>query len=101
VGEKFTLKEIAKLIKLCKTNDVSSLKVQGLEISIGATASSPMTPNAHARGSAKKALEVEEKGSLQEQMNLAERVIETMHVEDPAAFEAMLISRELGEEKNN
>lgn len=101
VTEKFTLKDIAKLIRVCKTNGVSHYEYGDLKLSFDVTENPSKTPSPQARGSAKKAIQIEEKGSLQEQMNLAQHVLETLHVEDPAAFEALLIDREISEAKEN
>lgn len=54
-----------------------------------------------ARGSDKKAQDIENKSDLQGQFDLAAAIVETLHVEDPAAYEAMMIRGELGEEKNH
>lgn len=97
----YSIKELAKLIKLCKTNNVSSLKYDGIELSIGVPSQESMTPAPQARGSAKKALQVTEKSDLQLQFNEAKAIAETLHVEDPVAYERMLIEGELSEAKEN
>lgn len=80
---------------------VSTLKYGDIEFCMGEASQLPMTPAPHARGSAKKAMQVTEKADLQSQFDLAQLTAETLHVEDPAAYEAMLIQGELGEEKNH
>lgn len=95
-----SLKELAKLIKICKNEGVSSLKYGELQISIGTTENLPMTPKHQARRSAK-AEQVTETANLQSQYDLAREISETLHVEDPVAYESMLINGELGEAKEN
>ncbi|MFN9976621.1 MAG: hypothetical protein ACK58T_42645 [Phycisphaerae bacterium] len=98
---KYSLKELATLIKLCKKNGVS-LKYDGLEIlSVDVLSQGSTTPAPQARGSAKKALEVTEKAALQLQFDEAQEIAETLHVEDPVAYERMLIEGELGETKED
>lgn len=96
-----SLKELAKLIKICKTEGVSSLQYGEIQLSMVAPEKPSMTPAPQARGSAKKALEVSEKQDLQTQFDLARESIEVMHVEDPVGFEQALINGELDEAKEN
>lgn len=93
-----TLKELAKLIKICNTEGVSSLKFEGIELSLGVAENSFKTPAPQARGSAKKALEVQVKQEQQSFINLAQEMEETLLIEDPSAYERMLINGELKDE---
>jgi hypothetical protein len=94
-------KELAKLIKICKNEGVSSLKFGEVHISMTPTENLVMTPSPQARGSAKKAEKITTKASLQMQYDEAQLLAETLHVEDPAAFEKMLIDGEFSEAKEN
>lgn len=97
----FSIKELEKLIKICKNMGVSSLKYGDLQLSIGVTENSPMTPAPQARGSAKKASQIAELALLQEQYDSARHALETLHVENPSAYEALLMQGALGEEKDH
>jgi chemotaxis protein CheY-P-specific phosphatase CheC len=101
VNKTISVKELAKLIKVCKNEGVSRLKYGDIEVSIGMTENLPMTPSPQARGSAKKAEKIEAKAYLQMQYDEARVLAETLHVEDPAAFEKMLIDGEFSEAKEN
>lgn len=90
-----SLKELAKLIKICKNDGVSHLKYGDIELSMIEPEKPFMTPAPQVRGSAKKAKEIEEKGKLQEGFNLSQDVYETLHIENPALAEEMLIRGEL------
>lgn len=99
-----TLKQLEKLAKICKTKGVSieffqdgSLK----KISKDVPDQSSLTPAPQARVSAKKASQIEEAGNLQDQYDKSTQEIETLHVEDPSAYEALLMQGALGEEKIN
>lgn len=98
---KLTLKELEKLIKVCKTMGVSKFKYGDIEFCMGEASQPTMTPAPQARGSAKKAKAITDHTELQAQYDLVQAVAETLHVEDPSAYEAMLIQGELGEEKNH
>ena len=80
---------------------VSSLKYGEIELSLDLPEKKSKTTNAQVRASTKKAGLVEEKAEYQAQYDLAGAIAETLHVEDPHAYEAMLMRGELGEEKNN
>jgi len=97
----FSLKELAKIIKICKNDGVSYFEYGDLKIRIGAPEQPPITPAPLARVSAKKVLQIAEKADLQSQYDSSKDALETMHVEDPSAYEALLIQGALGEEKNH
>jgi len=101
MDNKISLKELAKIIKLCKDNGVSNLEFENLKLRMTDASPQVMTPAPQARGSAKKAKAITEKADLQSQYDVAQVVAETLHVEDPVAYEAMLMRGELGEEKNH
>jgi len=101
MNKPISVKELAKLIKICKNMGVSSLKYGEIELSLDAPDKPSCTPTTQARGSNRKAQAVTEIAGLQAQHNLAQEIVETLHVEDPAAYEAMLIRGEFGEEKNH
>jgi len=101
VNKQFSLKEIDKIIKSCKAKGVLFFKYGELEISFDTPEKLSRTTRTQARVSTKKSGLVEEKANFQAQFDLAKEVAETLHVEDPSLYEAMLIRGELGEEKNN
>lgn len=99
VEDKLTIKDIAKLIRLCRANGVSSLKFGVLELSIGTTDHLSITPSPQVRGSAKKAIEVSEIAATQMQFDEAQEMASTLHLEDPLSFEQLLAAN--GLEKEN
>jgi len=98
--KEITIKDLAKIIKLCKSNGISSLKYGDIEISIAVPEKPAVTSYPQARGSAKKAKIVAEKADLQDQFDRASEDLETLHLEDPAGYEALLIRGELGVENH-
>lgn len=100
VKDKFSLKELEKLIKICKKQGVSELKHGDFQISFDVPDKASNTPIALAGGS-KKTKEVTEQAHLQEEFNSARDQIDTLHVENPLAYEEALYRGELGEEKNH
>lgn len=98
--KEFTLKEIEKLVKLCKKSGVSSLKLGEIEINLSEAASFDSKPRFKARASAKGKSE-EERGQLQAQLNTASDTLETLHLEDPLAYERLLLEGELRETEVN
>lgn len=98
---KFSTKELAKLIKICKNNNVSSITFGEIQLSFGATENPPKTPRPQARGLEKAAKEIEELGRVQEQYNSARAFTESLQLEDPLKYEQMLMDRELIEEENH
>ena len=94
------IKDIAKLIKLCKANGVSSLKFEGLELSMTATDNPVNAPLPQARGSAKKALKIAEDVSEQMRFEDSNELVSTLMLQDPAAYEQMLAAGEIEEEVN-
>lgn len=77
------------------------MQYDGLVIDCRDSEKARQIPSPQARGSAKKAKEVEEKGKLQEQFDIANGIAESLHLEDPKAFEEMLIRGELAKEENH
>lgn len=90
-------KSLIKLVKACARLGVHSLEYQGIKIVMGEKANLPPTPSP-AKGIGKKQAEVSDKAELQQQFDFAREHIETLHVEDPVAFEENLIRGEFGEE---
>ena len=101
MNKALSLKELAKLIKICKNDGVSSLEYGDLKLSMVVPDQSSMTPAPQARASAKKASQITERASLQSQFNDSQMALETLHVEDPVLHEALLMQGALGEEKIN
>lgn len=101
MSKSLSVKDLAKLIKVCKENGVSSLRYEGVELSLGDTQSSSRATVPQPRGSAKKAAVIQEKENLQSQYDNAKDVLGTLHLEDPAAFEKMLTQGEIGAEENH
>jgi hypothetical protein len=102
VDKKISVANIIKLMRECRKHN-AYLNFNDLIIDCRASEKDLQIPNPQARGSAKKAQAaqvVTDKSIAQEQYNFATEMIETLHVEDPAAFETMLIQGELGEEKD-
>jgi hypothetical protein len=67
VNNVISVKELAKLIEICKNKGVSKFKRNAdgsFEFSIGVTENLPMTPSPQARGSAKKAEKIGKKKSI-------------------------------------
>ena len=98
VSSPLDVKDIAKLIRLCKANGVSSLKYEGLELSMAQTDNLAIAPLPQARGSATKALRIAEDVSRQMKFEDSEELISTLMLQDPAAYEQMLAAGELEEE---
>lgn len=98
---KFSTKELAKLIKICKNNNVSSLKFGDIQLSFGVTENPSRTALPQARGSEKAGKEIEERGKLQEGFNASRVFAESLQLEDPLKYEQMLMDRELIEEENH
>lgn len=103
MNEKFTLKDLSKLIKICKNNNVSHVKYGEIELKLNIDATeNPSIPNAsQASESDKKAKENEEKGALQEQYNHAQSSLDSLQLEDPLEYERQLMDRELIENKKH
>lgn len=101
MNKPFSLKELAKLIKICKNDGVSYLEYGDLKLSMDVPDKSSITPAPQARASAKKASQITDKASVQTQFDDAQQALETLHVEDPSAYEALLMQGALGEEKIN
>jgi len=97
----FSLKELAKLIKICKNDGVSCLEYGNVKISMSSPEKQLMTPAPLARASAKKVSKISESAELQSQYDESRVALETLHVEDPVAYEALLIQGALDEEKNH
>lgn len=89
------IKNLRKLVKICKDNGVSHFKRGDLVIRFDVAANPSITTVPQARGSAKKASLERERGILQEQLNLAELETETLHIENPVQYEEMLMRQEL------
>lgn len=98
--EKFSVAEIKKLMRECKKSR-SFLKIGDLIIDCREQGQSQTEPVPKAIGSSKKAKDIEEKGQLQDQHDTASEIMSTLHVQDPAAYEQMLLRNELGEDKNH
>lgn len=96
-----SLKELAKIIKICKNDGVSSLEYGNLKISMITPEKGIMTPAPQASASAKKASQITEKANVQSQYDDVQQVLETLHVEDPVRYEALLMQGALGDEKIN
>lgn len=79
---------------------VSSLKYGEIELGFGETENPPRTPMKQARASAK-AEQITETAEYQEQSDSVQAMLDTLHIEDPAAYETALVREELGEEKNH
>jgi hypothetical protein len=97
------LKKLENFLKKCQTNGVfiREIEFEGIKLSIDVPAKLSMTPVLPAKGSEKKATAIEAKADLQQQYDFSRDAVETLHVEDPSAYEAALFRGELGEEKNH
>ena len=100
MDKRYSIKELEKLIKICKNKSVS-LEYGDLKISVAATENSSTTPAPQARVSAKNASQITEIANLQDQYDSARLALETLNIADPSAYEALLIQGALGEEKDN
>jgi len=98
--KELTLAKLLKLMRECKKLR-GFVKIGDMEFDFRDQSQTETVTRPQARGSAKKARDIEEKADLQGQHDLVHDLVETLHVEDPAAYEAMLIRGELGEEKNH
>jgi hypothetical protein len=104
MNKPFSSKELAKLSKICKNDGVSMEFYENgnlKKISKELTENQSLTPAPQARASAKKASQITENASLQSQYDLAREALETLQLEDPSAYEALLMQGALGEEKIN
>lgn len=101
MNKPLSVKELAKLIKICKDKGVSQLKYGEIELNFDVTANPSMKTNPQARGSAIKAKEIEDKQGLQSQHDIANEIASTLLIENPAEYEAMLTRGELEIAKEN
>lgn len=95
------VKELAKLIKICKDKGVSQLKYGEIELTFDVTDHPSKKTTPQARGSAIKAKEIEDRQSLQSQYDDANEIASTLLIENPAEYEAMLTRGELEIAKEN
>lgn len=95
-----SLKELAKLIKICKNNDVEHLKYDGIELRMSSPEKQDMAPVIPAIGSAKNAKDIEAVGILTQQYVNATEEIETLHVENPALYEELRYRGQLEDENH-
>ena len=96
--DKFSIKELAKVLKLCKNSNVTEIKLGDLHIVLGESEKPLVTVPLQARGAKRKAKKIADKSELQESFDAAQEFTETLHLEDPAAYERAVIEGELGEE---
>ena len=101
MNKPITIKELEKLIKICKNMGVSTLEFGNIKISMGSPEQQLMTPAPQVRVSAKKVSQITEKAELQSQLEGNEDALGTMHVEDPSGYEALLMQGALGEKENH
>lgn len=94
------IKELAKLIKICKNENVHSLKYEGIEILMYAPDQPYIQTRRPARASMKKAKSIEDHTSLQEQYDDATEALDTLFLEDPSLAEQLLVRGELEKEEN-
>jgi hypothetical protein len=101
VNKVLSLKELAKLIKICKDKGISHLKYGEIELNFDVTANPSKKTSPQARNSAIRAKEIEDKQSLQSQHDDANDIASTLLIENPAEYEAMLTRGELEIAKEN
>lgn len=96
-------KQLAEIFKVCKINKVEPIEIKfsDLHIVLGESTKPLVTLKSQTRGMRKKARQITEVATLQEDFDASRELTEIMHLEDPAGFERAYIEGELGEEKAN
>ena len=98
--KKFSIKDIEKISDICKTKGIGTFEYLGLKIVLGASTDPLDTAIPLTRGMKRKAKIIAEGTDYQEAYNAAQEFTETLHLEDPSAYERAVIEGELGEEEN-
>ena len=99
VKDTFSIKDIDKITDFCKARGVTSFEYLGLKLVLEASTESPETVVIPTRNTKRKARTIARRTDDQESYNMAQEFTETLHLEDPAAYERAIVEGELGEEE--
>ena len=90
------LKELKSLIKVCKVNGVSRVKLGDIEVELTGDAASSIKVGQKTALSTPQTNDAEEKTAVvQENLERIDEKLNQLHVEDPVEFERLLVQREL------